>query len=155
MEGDKNRDMIAVADDNLSMENAEMNIEGAGVFITRVGSKKLGDLDSSAGPSSSGRPGVGPVVESVKQGSRGSPVPISDDVLDPGKHFAISFKDNSHKKEKIFRSSYPGKGNVTEFLFLKRGMEVKIPLGVVVEKFPMRCVVREVVSKLLGTSEYR
>ncbi|PPS13907.1 hypothetical protein GOBAR_AA06665 [Gossypium barbadense] len=121
--GDKNRDMIAVADDNLSMENAEMNVEGAGVFITRVGSKKLGDLDSSAGPSSSGRPGVGPMVESVKQGSRGSPVPISDDVLDPEKHFAISFKDNSHKKEKIFRLSYPGKGNVTEFLFLKRGME--------------------------------
>lgn len=34
------------------------------------------------------------------EGSRGTPVIISDEVLDPGKHTAITFKDSSHKKEK-------------------------------------------------------
>ncbi|KAA3471230.1 reverse transcriptase [Gossypium australe] len=34
------------------------------------------------------------------EGSGGTLVPISDGVLDPGKHSAISFKDLSHKKEK-------------------------------------------------------
>lgn len=43
---------------------------------------------------------------------------------------------------------------MTEFPFLKRGMEGKIPLGIIVKKFPMRCVAEEVISKLPGTLEY-
>ncbi|MBA0598271.1 hypothetical protein Gorai_008042, partial [Gossypium raimondii] len=41
------------------------------------------------------------VLDNVVRGSGGTPVPIFDGVLDLEKHSAISFKDTSHKKEKI------------------------------------------------------
>ncbi|KAK5846925.1 hypothetical protein PVK06_003226 [Gossypium arboreum] len=92
MEGDKNHDILAVTNNNLPVKDVEMNVGGVGVFITRVGDKNLRDLDSSAGPNSkpisgvgsskgnattelvlmgSGHLGVGPMVESVKQGFLG------------------------------------------------------------------------------------
>ncbi|PPD99735.1 hypothetical protein GOBAR_DD03251 [Gossypium barbadense] len=70
--------------DSLLEKRAEINSKGVVSFSTRVRDKSLGVLGSISGPSS------GDTL-----------VPIFDGVLDPRKYSAISFKDTSHKKEKI------------------------------------------------------
>ncbi|XP_017618098.1 uncharacterized protein LOC108462689 [Gossypium arboreum] len=112
IEGDKNRNFLAVNDDKLSVEDAKMTVEGVGVLITKAGDNNLGNVDLSAGPNSKPILGNGSSKEAIMadlelmvsgrlgDGPGGSSVPISDGILDPGKHSAISFKDTSHKKEK-------------------------------------------------------
>ncbi|PPS06388.1 hypothetical protein GOBAR_AA14260 [Gossypium barbadense] len=67
-------------------------------------------------------------VREISNGSRGTPVIISDEVLDPGKHTAITFKDSSHKKEKT-SNALGGRGSR-----FKASGNSKVPLAESVEE---------------------
>ncbi|KAL1127560.1 hypothetical protein V6Z11_A13G186900 [Gossypium hirsutum] len=108
IEGDKNRNFLAVNDDKLSVEDAKMTVEGVGVLITKAGDNNLGNVDLSPGPNSKPILGNGSPKEATtadlelmvsgRLGDGSAMEPTKLNYL--GQANFNNFKNTSHKKEK-------------------------------------------------------